>query len=179
MERAEPFSYVRQPWGEVCNCEQNWKVNESTSEAGMTPKSVLLCIHRDPAQLRVLQENGYELLTAVNGHEGLQLFESQPVDAVVLEYNLSLLDGSVIASEIKQVQPNLPIVMLAEPTELPDGALQAVDALVPTSDPPHFVWAAVHFALSARRLENCRAKLRVAQARPAEVILKNHELGET
>ena len=132
----------------------------------MAKHPVLLCIHRDPERLNVLQENGYELLVAGNGHEGLQLFVSRRVDAVVLEYTLGLLDGSEIASKIKRAQPNIPIVMLAEPEELPAGALQAVDAFVPTSDPPHFLWAAVHFALSARRLENCRTKPRAAQIAP-------------
>ena len=116
----------------------------------MATSPTLLCIHRDPAQLRVLEENGYELLTATTGHEGLRLFRSRPVDGIVLEYNLGLLDGKVIASEIKQVRPTIPIVMVAEHAELPDGALQAVDVLVSTSDPPDFLWAAVHFMLNVQ-----------------------------
>ena len=49
----------------------------------MAANSTLLCIHRDPAQLSFLQENGYELVTAANGQEGLRLFMSRPVDALV------------------------------------------------------------------------------------------------
>jgi CheY-like chemotaxis protein len=116
----------------------------------MATNPTLLCIHRNPARFRILQENGYELLTAATGHEGLQLFRSRPVDAIVLEYNLGLLDGALIASEIKQVRPTIPIVMLAEHAKLPEGALQAVDVLVSTSDPPHFLWAAVHFLLTVK-----------------------------
>jgi DNA-binding response OmpR family regulator len=126
----------------------------------MAANPTLLCIHRNPAQLRVLRENGYELLTAANGRDGLRLFRSRPVDAIVLEYNLGLLDGSVIASEIKQVQPQIPIVMLAEHAELPDGALQAVDVLVSTSDPPHFLWAAVHFLLTVKPAQHRKEKQR-------------------
>src|SRR5450432_2638853 len=121
--------------------------------------ATLLCIHRDPAQLRVLHENGYQLLTASNGHEGLRLFRSQPVDAIVLEYNLGLLDGSVVASEIRQVQPKIPIVMLAEHSDLPEDALQSVDVLVSTSDPPHFLWAAVHFLLTVKPAQLRESKL--------------------
>ena len=116
----------------------------------MAQGSTLLCIHRNPSALEYLQEKGYRLLTAANGHEGLRVFRSRPVDAIVLEYQLGLLDGAVIADEIRQVRPKLPIVMLADNTELPDGALQSVDALVPRSDPPHFLWAAVHFVLNAK-----------------------------
>ncbi len=89
----------------------------------MATNSTLLCIHRDPAQLNLLQEHGYQVLTATNGHDGLRLFMSQPVDAIVLDYQLGLLDGGVVAAEIKRLKPQLPIVMLAKYEELPVEAL--------------------------------------------------------
>jgi DNA-binding response OmpR family regulator len=116
----------------------------------MGTNSTLLCIHRNPAQLSLLEENGYELVTATNGHDGLRLFMSRPVDAIVLEYHLGLLDGSVIAAEIKQVRPTVPIVMLTDHLELPDGALKSVDALVTKSDGLQFLLATVHFVLSVK-----------------------------
>ena len=67
----------------------------------MATNSTLLCIHRDPAQLSLLTEHGYQLATATTGSEGLRLFMSRPVDAVVLEYHLGLMDGAAIADEIK------------------------------------------------------------------------------
>jgi response regulator RpfG family c-di-GMP phosphodiesterase len=51
-------------------------------------RSTLLCIHRDPVQLNLLTEEGYGLITATNGSDGLRLLVSQLVDAVVLEYHL-------------------------------------------------------------------------------------------
>lgn len=116
----------------------------------MAANSTLLCIHRDPAQLSLLQENGYELVTATNGSEGLRLLMSRPVDAIVLEYHLGLLDGAVVAAEIKKIKPQLPIVMLADHLELPEGALRSVDALVTKSDGAHFLWATVHFVLNVK-----------------------------
>jgi hypothetical protein len=38
--------------------------------------------------------------------------------------------------------------MVADPLDLPKGALKSVDALVAKSDGPHAVWAAVHFLLN-------------------------------
>jgi DNA-binding response OmpR family regulator len=127
----------------------------------MATNSTLLCIHRDPAQLSLLQENGYELVTATNGHDGLRLFMSRPVDAVVLDYELALLNGAVVAAEIKKVNPQVPIVMLADGVELPDDALKSVDALVTSSDGPHFLWATVHFILSVQPAQRREGKLRV------------------
>jgi DNA-binding response OmpR family regulator len=126
----------------------------------MATNSTLLCIHRDPAQLSLLQENGYELVTATNGHEGLRLFMSRPVDAIVLEYHLGLLDGGVIADEIKQVRPEVPIVMMTDHLELPHGALKSVDALVTRSDGPHFLLATVHCILNAKLAQSNERKPR-------------------
>jgi DNA-binding response OmpR family regulator len=97
-----------------------------------------------------LREQGYELVTAINGSEGLRLFMSRPVDAIVLEYHLGLLDGATVAGAIKQVRPEVPIVMLTDDLELPDGALKSVDAVVTKADGAHFLWATVHFVLNVK-----------------------------
>jgi len=114
----------------------------------MATQSTLLCIHRDPDQLLHLEEKGYRLVTATCGHEGLRMLMSQPVDAVVIEFHLGLLDGAVVASEIKRVKPELPIVMVCDNVELPKDALKAVDAIVVKSDGQHFLVATIHFVLS-------------------------------
>ena len=116
----------------------------------MAENGTLLCIHRDPAQLSLLQENGYELLVATNSSEGLRLLMTRSVDAIVLEYHLGLRDGAAVATEFKKAKPQLPIVMLADHLELPDGALKSVDALVTKADGAHFLWATVHFILNVK-----------------------------
>ncbi len=144
-------------------CEQFWaELPEAAvyTLISMATNSTLLCIHRDPAQLTLLQENGYELVTATNGSEGLRLLMSRAVDAIVIEYHLGLLDGAVVAAEIRKVKPQIPIVMLAEHLELPDGALKSVDALVTKSDGPHFLWATVHFVLNVKPSLRDKAALR-------------------
>src|SRR5258707_9815847 len=89
----------------------------------------LLCIHRDPAQLSLLKENGYELVTAGSGSDALRLFISLSVDAVVLDCELSFLPGAAVAAEMKKVKPQLPIVMLTDHLQLTDSTLKPVDAL--------------------------------------------------
>ena len=116
----------------------------------MAATSTVLCIHRDPDQLTLLREKGYGLVTATNGSEGLRLLMSRPVDAVVVEYYLGLLDGAVVADEIRRVRPQIPIVMVANPAELPHEALNSVDTLVDQRAGGHFVWAAIHFLLTTK-----------------------------
>ncbi|HTC56622.1 MAG TPA: response regulator [Candidatus Sulfotelmatobacter sp.] len=125
----------------------------------MPTNNTLLCIHRDPDQLSTLKEHGYELVTATNGSDGLRLFMSQPVDAIVLDYHLGTLDGAAIADEIKQVRPEIPIVMLTDHLELPNGALKSVDALVTRQDGAHFLLATVHFMLHVKPAQRREGKL--------------------
>ena len=98
----------------------------------------------------VLQEKGFSVITATHGSQGLRLLVSKPVDAVILEYHLGLLDGAAVADEIKKVRPRLPIVMLAESLELPEGALKSVDALVINCDGPRFLFEAIHSVLQTK-----------------------------
>jgi len=128
----------------------------------MATRSTLLCIHRDPAQLNSLRERGYELVTATNGSDGLRLVMSRAVDAIVLDWHLGVLNGAAIADEIKQVRPEVPIVMLTDHLELPDGALKSVDALVTRSDGAHFLWATVHFVLNVRPVRRPQPRARTA-----------------
>jgi Response regulator containing a CheY-like receiver domain and an HD-GYP domain len=144
----------------------------------MAANSTLLCIHRDPAQLALLRENGYELLTATSGSEGLRLLMSRPVDAIVLEYHLGLMDGAVVAAHIKKVNPQLPIVMLADHLDLPDGALSSVDALVIKADGAHFLWATVHFVLNVKPTQRAEGALKAQKAAQLRRASRSREDGE-
>lgn len=147
----------------------------------MATNGTLLCIHRDPAQLSLLREHGYRLLTASTGYEGLRLLSSQSVDAIVLEYQLGLLDGAFVASVIKQILPKIPIVMVADPLELPEDALKFVDVMVAISDGPHFVWAAVHFLLNSNAPSGANARVsgRSRQAPACMLKPRSHKMART
>jgi len=132
----------------------------------MEGQRTLLCIHRDPGQLLHLQQDGYRLVTASCGNEGLRLLMLQVVDAVVLEYHLGLLDGAVVACQIKQVRPDIPIVMVCDNLDLPDDALKSVDAVVVRSDGQHFLMATVHFVLSIEWSQQRKCAQRPAVREP-------------
>lgn len=119
----------------------------------MAAPKTLLCIHRDPAQLNFLQEAGYGLITAINGNDGLRLLMSRPVDAIVIEYYLGLLNGADVAYEIKRVKPQIPIVMMADHLEMSEGELKWVDAFVAKSDGSDFLLTTIHSVLQTRVAE--------------------------
>ena len=141
----------------------------------MATNGTLLCIHQDPSQLRLLEESGYQLLTANNGPDGLRLVTPGPVDAVVIEHQMGILDASLIAAEIKRVRPQVPIVMLVDHLELPEGALASADALVAKSDGAHFLWAMVHFVLNVKPTQRRAQGMRVQM--PASSIFAASERG--
>jgi DNA-binding response OmpR family regulator len=130
----------------------------------MAANSTLLCIHRDSVPLSLLEQSGYDLVTATNGREGLQLFMSQPVDAIVLDYHLGLLDGGIVAAEIKKVKPQVPIVMLAQDLELPISSLRSVDAVVARGNSPDLLLATIRSVLEMKGTPHGEAILKPSPA---------------
>ncbi len=116
----------------------------------MPALNTLLCIHRDPAQLDLLKEAGYAIVTAINGSDGLRLLMSQPVDAIVIEYYLGLLNGADVAFEIKRVNPEIPVVMIVDQLDMSEGTLKWADAFVTKSDGPHFLLSTVQSVLPTK-----------------------------
>ena len=116
----------------------------------MPATGTLLCIHRDPSQLSPLRDKGYGLITASNGSDGLRILMLNPVDAIVIEYYLGLLNGAVVADVVKQVMPHVPIVLIADNMELPAGTLKSVDVVVAKSDGPSCLLESIHSVLQNR-----------------------------
>jgi CheY-like chemotaxis protein len=97
-------------------------------------KPIILCIDDDGAGLEARKElleiSGYEVLTAQSGVQGLGLFVSHPIDAVVLDYKMPGMNGDRVASEMRRVKPGVPILMLSGYAELFPNELTCVDAFV-------------------------------------------------
>ena len=98
------------------------------------PKAVILCVDDDRGGLEVrrelLETSGYRVLTAQSGERGLGLFASHSIDAVVLDYNMPGMNGDRVASEMRRVKPQVPILMLSGYSELPVNELGCVDAFL-------------------------------------------------
>lgn len=75
-----------------------------------------------------LAQNGFNLVTATHGHDGLRLFMSQPVDVVVFVYGVEPGNGSGVDDEIRKVNPQVPILLLAD-RKVALAGLKCVDAL--------------------------------------------------
>ena len=98
------------------------------------PKAIILCIDDDGAGLaarkELLEISGYEVLTAQSGEQGLGLFVSHPIDAVILDYQMPGMNGDRVSSQMKRVKPGVPILMLSAYSELPLSELGCADAFL-------------------------------------------------
>ncbi len=103
-------------------------------------RKVLLCIDDELNGLLIrqmfLQSQGYEVLIASHVQDGLKLFESTDIDAVVLDYYMPEMDGGKLAEELKKRKPDVPIVMLSAFVTLPQGAIEHTDAYVIKGEAP-------------------------------------------
>jgi CheY-like chemotaxis protein len=92
---------------------------------------MILCIDDEPTGLMVrkilLQRQGYEVLTALSGPEGLELFVDNPVDAVVMDYAMPGMNGDQVAAEMKRLKPSVKILLYSAYVDLPEDALKWVD----------------------------------------------------
>ena len=117
-------------------------------------KATILCIDDHWNGLigrkMLLEENGYEVLEATGGPEGLKLFLSHPVDAVVLDYQMPGMRGDVVAAKMKRIKSQVPIMLLSAYGPLPKSKLKSVDTFLSKSQPPATLLATLHDLLDSR-----------------------------
>ena len=69
-----------------------------------------------------LEQEGYEILTAADGEEALEVFRNEPVDLILLDVMLPKLDGIQVCQRIRETS-NVPILMLTAKGEDMDKIL--------------------------------------------------------
>jgi CheY-like chemotaxis protein len=69
------------------------------------------------SHIYILQERGYDVLTASNGHDALSLLKGKPIDLILLDQMMPGMDGITTLAELRRVDPNIPIVMVTKSEE--------------------------------------------------------------
>jgi CheY-like chemotaxis protein len=79
--------------------------------------NLVLCVDDEVVGLKVrkilLERAGYRVLTASDGPTGLQIFSLEPVEAVVLDYSMPGMHGGEVAVRMRQLKPEVPILLLS------------------------------------------------------------------
>jgi CheY-like chemotaxis protein len=107
---------------------------------------LILCIDDAEIALRVrkllLDGAGYSVLTAKSAEDGLQLFQQYPVDLVIADHYLSAITGTEIARQMKQLKPEVPILIFSAAAEKPDG-IEFADGFLSKGESPDALLDAV------------------------------------
>jgi len=96
-----------------------------------TETATVLCIDDEQTALQLrrslLESAGYKVLAAKSGAQGIQIFSSEPVNAVVLDYWMADMNGLQVARQIRKLNPSVPIIILSAYGELLDESLGIAD----------------------------------------------------
>lgn len=118
------------------------------------PKTTILCIDDHWNGLigrkMLLENSGYKVLGATSSDEGLRLFLSHAIDAVVIDYQMPGMDGAAVAARMKSLKAHVPIMLLSAYGPLPEGKLRSVDTFLYKSQPASMLLSALN-ALLVRR----------------------------
>ena len=76
----------------------------------------ILIVDDEPNYLVVLSEllrdEGYEIFTAANGREGLQVVRDADLDLVITDMQMPEMDGMQLLREVKELNRELPVLMI-------------------------------------------------------------------
>lgn len=68
-----------------------------------------------------LTSEGYSVVTAESGQEGLRVLNREKVDLVISDLRMDEMDGMQLFTEIQKVQPGMPVIILTAHGSIPDA----------------------------------------------------------
>jgi CheY-like chemotaxis protein len=106
-------------------------------------RPAILCVDDYEASLGgwclYLQNAGYSVTTARTAQEGLERFAVSPVDLVLLDYLMPERNGDDVAATMKQIKPDVRILMFSGVSDVPENARLHVDAFLQKGQSPTVV----------------------------------------
>jgi Response regulators consisting of a CheY-like receiver domain and a winged-helix DNA-binding domain len=97
-------------------------------------KGKILVVDDSPTQLNMIkapfEENGFQVVTAVDGEEAVALAETEKPDLVVLDVIMPKLNGFQACRKIKNMRQDLPVILLTSKNQKSDefwGKKQGAD----------------------------------------------------
>jgi len=145
------------------------------SSPSSNPKILLVDDNPDGLLVRrlLLEELGYNVRIAVNGEDGLKLFEADRFDVVVTDFRMPLMDGKELIQRIRTLDPNARIILLSgfvEPLGLTEQNTGADTVIAKSSHEP------AHLTRSVKRLVN-RGSRKPPSSEPGPPPLANAATG--
>jgi len=105
------------------------------SNQGSSTNKNILIVDDDPSirymLSRVLLGEGYEVVSAANGRDGLKIAADPEIDLVLLDWKMPGLNGEETLKELALLRPSLPVIMItAYPRQQNESGLAGASAVL-------------------------------------------------
>lgn len=94
----------------------------------------ILLIDDEKVGLRVrqllLESQDHTVLTAETAGKGIDVFLYEEIDLVVLDYQLPDMTGEQLVRSLRQLKPDVPLILLSGQFTVSDEVLSAVSAFI-------------------------------------------------
>lgn len=127
---------------------------------------MILCVDDDSTGLRfrqlILEARGYNVLLATTAQQGMDSFQSHPIDLVITDHLLGRATGTNMAAALKRLKPQVPIIVLSGSSSPPEGVENA-DAFICKSEGPEALLTRVSALLESSAAQRRHTDVRTDQ----------------
>jgi two-component system response regulator CpxR len=128
----------------------NW-----SSQDTMRPKKTILCVDDNEQALSVrkfmLETRGYRVLASLVPEQALESFHSGAIDLVICDLNMPRMDGNELARRMKELAPEVPILLVSGCVKAYDRATHGDCFLPKGACSPHEMLDKVRMMLARKR----------------------------
>jgi CheY-like chemotaxis protein len=100
---------------------------------------------------RMFEDFGFNVLTASSGEAGVDLASLNDVDVVVTDFEMPGMDGLEVATSVKALNPDTPVLLFSGSLAVPSRARRVVDGFCDKAGPRGDLLAAIHCLLQGKR----------------------------
>ena len=118
------------------------------------PSFTILCVDDEALGLQirraVLEVAGYRVLTAQDGPTALHIFADSFVHAVLLDYLMPDMNGYQVATAMRSIKPDVPILLHSACVDLPVEAVKLADATLSKGEGPEALIQRLQLLIESR-----------------------------
>lgn len=118
-----------------------------------------------------LNAYGYEVLTAENGREGLEVFERERPPIVLTDIKMPGMDGIEVLRQIKRIAPGTEVIVITGHGDM-DLAIKALNL-----DATDFINKPIQRQALDQALERAKERIRLVETRTRQATVERKEAG--
>lgn len=115
----------------------------------------------------LLAAYGYEILTAANGAEGLEVFERERPSVVLTDIKMPVMDGIEVLKRIKELDPHAEVIVITGHGDM-DLAIRALNL-----DATDFINKPVQRVALSQALKRAEERIAIAKSKAEEISVED------